>query len=86
MIKRIIALIITLIMFFSISTAIFADSPNPNQEELLSFVNDLDDGADILLSPNSSDNLNIILMFLCISGGGIVILVVLTILSKYKKK
>lgn len=86
MVKRIIALILTVIMFFSLSLTIFATQTRPDQEELMKVVNDLDEEDELFLSPNSSDNLNIILMCLCISGGGLVILVVLTVLSKYKKK
>ena len=57
-----------------------------NEREELFAPDLVNTASDIFLSPMSGDNINVILLCLCVSGCGLVILVVLTIISKNKKK
>jgi len=81
--KRVVLILLTVLTIVYLSVPAFAYTAL-DREDL--FAPDfLNEAEDILLSPMSGDNINIILMCLCISGGGLVILVVLTIISKNKK-
>ena len=82
--KRFISAVVSVILLFMLLMPIntFADSL---KEEIYTpeYVQ-IDNAPEF--SPSSSDNLNVILMAMCLSGGGLVILVVMTIVSKTSKK
>ena len=82
--KRFISAVVSVLLLFILIIPVNTLAESPKEEIFTPDYVHTDKSPEF--SPSSSDNLNVILMAMCLSGGGLVILVVMTIVSKTSKK